>query len=160
MVVLLIVQWSKPLPWPCFVCQGVWCRTVLVQGEIIWKTSSATPKITEPFTECFIDRPPAPTNPRPNTGRGVLRGNNSGQELCPSPELELQRKRGIVSYLKKQRTLALIGKLVQERVKESFPELKVFEMRPEEMSVSWKRRRKSPAENSCAKALDGREART
>lgn len=49
---------------------------------------------------------------------------------------------------------------MQERVKESFPEQKVFEMRPEEMSVSWKRRRKSPAENSCAKALDGREART
>lgn len=47
--------------------------------------------------------------------------------------LELQRKHGLVSYLKKQRTLALIGKLVQERVKESFPELKVFEMRPEEI---------------------------
>lgn len=49
---------------------------------------------------------------------------------------------------------------MQESVKESFPEQKVFEMRPEEMSVGWKRRRKSPAENSCAKALDGREART
>lgn len=39
---------------------------------------------------------------------------------------------------------------MQERVKKAFPEQKVFEMRPEEMSREGGRG-KSPAENSCAR---------